>query len=462
LLPAFFALGGGESVEVRALWGLRVVSALALGGALWLAIRTFQRDGLPSIAVTAAGTAFLLDPKIVDFAMNGMETGLLVFFVTLTWYAFASGARLWPCAIGLAGLQWTRPDGLIFFGALAGVWLIFEPRVMGRSWREKISTVTRAVVLGIVLYLPWFAFAWVYYGSPVPHTILAKTQQHAIGDVAKLLVLYPWRLLLGETPLHDIFRPTYFFFGGWPESLAWFSRILTLGAALTWTWPRVAAAGRMASAAFFLGGFYVSYIPPFPWYYPGWQSIGWVTWAYLLHALWNGRVTQSWATAVPAAATRIAAALIVLLQAGLIGCVAWQMRAQQTLIENGHRREIGRWLENEAKPGDIVFLECLGYIGYYSKHKMLDFPGLSAPEVVNARRSGHHSFAKIIAALNPNWIVLRPSEEARVFGELPALRQSYRLVRTFDVKDDIDALSFLPGHGFLYFDAVFRVYGRIP
>src|SRR2546426_5066617 len=46
LLPALFALGGGENVAIRALWGLRLVSACALGGALWLATSTFLRDGL--------------------------------------------------------------------------------------------------------------------------------------------------------------------------------------------------------------------------------------------------------------------------------------------------------------------------------------------------------------------------------------------------------------------------------
>lgn len=105
LLPALFAVGGGDNVAVRALWGLRLVSAVALGGVVWLALRRFQRDGLGPLAATAAGVASILDPKTVDFAMNGMETALVVFFVTFTWHAFSAGARLWPCALAWAGLQ---------------------------------------------------------------------------------------------------------------------------------------------------------------------------------------------------------------------------------------------------------------------------------------------------------------------------------------------------------------------
>src|SRR2546428_12329984 len=36
LLPALFALGDGGNGAVRGLWGLRIGSALALGGVLWL------------------------------------------------------------------------------------------------------------------------------------------------------------------------------------------------------------------------------------------------------------------------------------------------------------------------------------------------------------------------------------------------------------------------------------------
>src|ERR1043166_8027836 len=73
LLPAVFAIGGGEHVAIRALWGLRLASAFALGSTVWLACRAFQREGLARIPLVAVCTAWVLDPKIVDFSMNGME-----------------------------------------------------------------------------------------------------------------------------------------------------------------------------------------------------------------------------------------------------------------------------------------------------------------------------------------------------------------------------------------------------
>jgi len=460
LLPALFALGGGDDVAVRALWLLRFVSALALGGALWLAVRAWQRDGLAALAVTAAAAAWIFDAKTVDFATNGMETALVVFFVTWTWQAFSSGARLWPCALACTGLQWTRPDGFVFYAVIAGAWLVFGATREGRSWPDRVAFLARAIGLGIVLYLPWLLWAWSYYGSPIPHTILAKGGLLGAGEVARLLALYPLNLLFGPTALHDIFLPAYHFFGGWPDALRIISRVIVTGAALAWLWPRVATGGRMASAAFFLGGFYVSYIPPFAWYFPGWQALALISWAYLLEAIWRVQPAAPWASRVLPSGLRIGALLLVLTQAAIFGCVAWQMRKQQDLIENHHRAEIGRWLRHAAGAKDTVFLECLGYIGYFSGLKMLDHPGLAAPEVVAVRRAGRTAWAQIIATLQPTWVILRPIEARRVFADQPDLRNRYELVRTFDARAAIDAEPVLPGRGYLNFDAVFLVYRR--
>lgn len=461
LLPALFALGGGDDVAVRALWGLRVVSALAVGGAVWIAIRAFQRSGLTPFVTTGIGTALIIDPKIVDFSVNGMETGLVILFVVLSWNALASNARVWLGVAGCAGLQWTRPDGFVFFGAIAFAWIILG-NDHGMSLRVRLLTVLRIAGLGLILYLPWLAIAWGYYGSPLPHTIIAKARPHSVEGLFRLVINYPWDLVFGRTILHDIFKPAYFYLGGWPATTDWVSRIIVTGAALAWSWPRVPSAGRVASGAFFLGGFYVAYIPMSPWYYPGWQVLGWITWAYFLHASWNSRPSPRWTAMASQSLTRVVTATIASFQAVLLICVAWQMRIQQSVVEDGHRAEIGRWLARNASPQETVFVECLGYIGYYSRLKMLDYPGLSSPEVVAARRAGNRSYAQLIQTLRPSWVVLRPHEDAEVFAELPALRHTYKLAREFSSREKVNAFRILPGRGYLHFDAKFLVYHRLP
>ncbi len=451
LLPAVFALGGGDGVVSRALWCFRLLSAAALGAALWLATRTMLRAGAGQFVAGAAAALWALDPKTIDFAINGQEAALMIFFVVLTWHALVTEAPAWQIALGCAGLQWTRPDGGVFFTALAVAWLALSVESeRGARLRRLIG----AVGLGFALYLPWLIFAWVYYGSPVPHTMLAKVSHYVTGELGRALLFYPWRLLFGHTALHDLFMPAYFYFGGWPGALAWVSRLLAVGAALAWAWPAVRPAGRVASVAFFLGGFYVEYLPRSPWYYPAWQALAFLAWAFLLDAAWRAAPRGP-------GLVRVFVSTLIGLQLALILAVAWQMRTQQAIIEDGQRTAVGRWLRAHAAPGENVYLEPLGYIGFFSNLKMLDYPGLASPEVVAARRAGAQPHASIIAALRPNWLVLRPDQMDSVRAEQPRLLiDVYRLVRVFDVRAALDAVAVLPGRGYPEFDAVYFVFAR--
>jgi hypothetical protein len=455
LVPAAFAIGGGEGVEYRALWGLRIVSALGIAGALFLAVRRFQSDAVATGASAMAALMWLLDPKVVDFSVNGMECAFLVFFVTWSWICFARNASVLSLAAGLAGLQWSRPDGFIFFGALSlGWWWLGTAGTAGGRFIKLL----RIGALGFALYLPWLIFATAYYGTPVPHTITAKQSLLTPAEVAANVALYPAKLLYGKAALSELFMPAYAFFGGWPKALVWFSRLLALGAALAWLWPRLPRPGRIASFAFFLGGFYVEYIPRSPWYYPVWQTLAFVSWAYLLDAVIRRPADPK---SIFASLARIAGLTIVALQGSLLLAVALQMRTQQSVIETSHRREIGAWLKETSRAGDRVYLEPLGYIGYYSGLKMLDFPGLSSPEVVAVRKAGHLDHGAIITQLRPEWLVLRPDQIQSINETHPSiLNQQYRTARVFDVRREVTGTPLLPGRGYLYFDAVFVVFER--
>ena len=145
---------------------------------------------------------------------------------------------------------------------------------------------------------------------------------------------------------------------------------------------------------------------------------------------------------------------------------AQQLELQQTIIEHGQRREIGRWLRSHSTPADTVFLEPLGYIGFYSNLKMLDYPGLSSPEVVAARRRASARdypgcWPALIIDLSPTWLVLRSYEAEAINQHTPELlRTVYSLAQTFDVRDQVNAIERIQGRGYLLNDAHFEVYRR--
>jgi hypothetical protein len=206
--------------------------------------------------------------------------------------------------------------------------------------------------------------------------------------------------------------------------------------------------------------FYLCSIILFPWYAPPWSILAALAVAFALDRLSASPAVAS--RAWLGAGLRIACGLILAVQAGQWAASAWQMRVQQSVVEDGARHPVGAWLRQQAAPGDTVFLEPLGYIGYFSNLKTYDFPGLSSPEVVAAVRGGAKSYVALIAKLRPTWIVLRPVEAARPeFAQHPVL-DDYELVQSWDVQSRLDAISFLPGRTWNEFEARYQLYRRKP
>jgi hypothetical protein len=120
------------------------------------------------------------------------------------------------------------------------------------------------------------------------------------------------------------------------------------------------------------------------------------------------------------------------------------------------------WLqEHAASPQDTVFLESLGYIGYFSQLKTYDFPGLSSPEVVAARRKVGDDWARIVRLLKHSWLVLRPSEIRWIQSNDPTLlEKDYFAAKVFDVGQALQPYAKLPGMAALGIDQTFVVFHR--
>ncbi len=452
LIPAGLAWGLRTEDPLVILWAFRLVAVAALGAA-WLLAAARLRPGWPLVL---AGALWATDPKVAAFATNGMETGLLIFFVVLAWRALVDGrSRLAGFALG--GLMWTRPDGFIFFGALAAGALLFgaaETRLGWRGWWQ-------VGVIGGLVYLPWFIWAWSTYGSPVPNTIQAKTTMLTGDEMLARLFRYPWDLIRGQSAAGGAFLPPYFFFGPWPVVVRWVGALAVLLTAAVAFLPGGSRPARIAAFGFVGGGAYLSITTQAPWYYPGWAVLAYLALGDLLGRLLPG--TRGAASPGRWAVLGLAVALPAA-QLWLLSAVTRQLQVQQTLIEWGVRAPLGRELRARAVgPDDTVFLEPLGYIGFFSGLAMRDTPGLCAPEVVAWRHEGITAMPGLIGRLRPDWVVLRVSEFAAFEPAARArFEEDYRLVSLHDKREEVNAIGWLPGRDFLLFDAYFSLWQRRP
>lgn len=459
LVPALCTALAGPHHEDLALWLFRFINVALLGAAAALVWRRVEALRLGAVGRVVLFGLLFSEAKLVDFSINGMETAILVYFALLLWSELESDTppRGSVLALAIAGLMWTRPDAFILGGAIVVARFLVGGRLATRSALPWL-TLARALVLGGLLYAPWFAWAWWYYGSPVPHTIVAKGAYTPAVHLTNLLRI-PWETLIGRSMLIDLFLPTYWSFGGWPTMLPRIAHALAGIAAFAWVVPTFSATARRASFAVFLGMFYLCSIVLFPWYVPPWTALAAIALGFVADEIFAG--ARAAGKLLVAVVIRTTCVMLVALQFAVLLAAAWQMRNEQRYVEIGVRRAIGEWLHREAARGDTVFLEPLGYIGYFSELKTYDFPGLSSPEVVAAIRGGARRYADVIAKLRPTWVVLRPHEAARPEFESTGVLRNYELVgQPWNATPELDRVSFLPGRVWVEAEARFLVFRR--
>jgi hypothetical protein len=149
------------------------VLGIALGLATILLTYKFSKRWHPASSPWAVLAACLLalNVSFAAWSTGGLETHLFTFLVLLSALLYLQeleDPQRFPwSALTMALTVMTRPDGLVFV-ALAGLYRLWQHR--GRVTRQELLW----VVTFVLLYLPYFAWRFSYYGYPFPNTFYAK------------------------------------------------------------------------------------------------------------------------------------------------------------------------------------------------------------------------------------------------------------------------------------------------
>jgi hypothetical protein len=135
------------------------VFGIAAGAVAFLAVR---RCGGSRVGAGVGLLLFWLHPVVMRTSLGGMETPLVLFLMALSLYSLAC-ARAVPATGSVAFLALCRIDGRIWGGLAVAVTLLSPFR----------KVVRQAIAFGAVI-MPWILFSWLYFGSPVPNSMVAK------------------------------------------------------------------------------------------------------------------------------------------------------------------------------------------------------------------------------------------------------------------------------------------------
>jgi len=418
---------------------LKLLSAILGGVAAWLGARLCLELRLPHVLALAAAAYLGFEYHQILWGMAGMETQVTTVAYLWSIWCLLRGTQLQK-GVSLGLVMLARPDAA-FWVAMA---LAIEFR---RAWRQGDSRRLGPVLAGLLgLYVPWLAFTFLYYGSPVPNTIVAKSlgyssvfaQLSRVSALAKAV----W-IERRFTAVFASLGPSYDgngtgFLPGWDQYLI--SRLAVLlmlpGAAAA---IRKRHAGALLIYAFVaVYGLYLTFLVNFLF---GWYTAPITAVAVIGSAYGFWRFTEPFLASSmrPRLAAAASAAYIAAIAANLPAAIRSDKYIQQ-YVENEGRAAIGRFIASVSRPADTIGSESLGYVAYYSHRPVYDYPGMCSRRVVEYLRTHprERSLVEMMDHLRPTFLVLRPREYVTSDGRLryPWIGRDYELLRTFRVSED--------------------------
>lgn len=399
LFAILLALPARLGLDVPAVATWTGALSLAFGGlCLWQLGRTWQAP--------LAGWAGLVLYPTFPLAVQTIssETPLYLAFCLGALAFYAERRYNWTAVFAALALL-ARPDGVLIPLLLGAHFLLFRrrdgaPRPI--PWK--------AVALFLVLALPWFLFAWAYFGSPLPVTLAAKQQQ---GQMA-----VSQQFLAGFFDLAAAYarRSTYLA----EAALAALGLVYALARKRAWLLLA-------AWTGLYFAGYALLGVSRYFWYYaplvPGFVALAGLG----VQAL-NARLSSLSSNTKPDddAPARGSQALLGLGVAALLLLGYFQAGNLLRLRDNADARypiyrAAGEWLAQNTPPGATFGALEIGIIGYYADRPVVDFAGLIQPEVAE-RMNPETTYAELgawaVQRFQPDYLVLQA-------GAFPEIQQDY-------------------------------------
>ena len=413
---------------------MRVASLIAVCIALVYA-RLICRD----LRLGAFPTAFVLaylafDQNMIFYGMSGMETQVAVTVI-------------------LGGVYHVRRQDLV----ASGIWLGLAPLARPEFvlWVAPalaylaLGNMRRAIAAGGIagaIVAPWIVFTTAYYGSPIPNTVVAKAAVSPIPAILSNGSPLPWlEWLFGQVTGHIELLLYHFepFHEVWSTAAAplpgpvliviavvvadLFAIGLVASRQVAGWWPALAFVGLF----FAYRVYFIPTINYYDWYLPPFLALVMIVVAAGLQRIyvWRPMITKFLSVALA-----FAFAMHVPFSFGV--------ESKVQAVENEVRTNVAEYLKATVPPGESVTSESAGYIGFYGGVKLFDYPGLTSKTSVRALQAlppDQRDLPHLVAALRPDWLVLRPWELNSLREQFPEIAAEYQVVRVFQMSGVSDA-----------------------
>ena len=349
-------------------------------GILW---RLLSAVSGPARFVTCA--LFAMYPKIVLVSISGMETPLVVSLLLLSYLLLFEQKRTGSTFLVFGLLLLCRIDGIIW--VLVCLWRAGWERIKGSPW---------SALGGVSIPVAWLIFSQLYFGSWLPHSLVAKSVSYTHE--------FPWfdpvRVLVGYFPFEGL------------KGQSSVVQSIAVCMLLVPVFIELIRSVRLQSTLAVFPMFFVAYNLVFSlgrtivvdWYYfPGYIAY------FVCVGSMTGRIFANVGQKSGMMRSGLATSLVTLL-AVLLGVGASRWSRSLTSLYVHQNAALGTWLKTHASRSAQVLVEPIGYIGWISEAYIHDYIGLTSPSVISVRRKHPGSdawFLEYVQERRPDYIVLR-------------------------------------------------------
>jgi hypothetical protein len=342
---------------------------------------------------------YILWPRSLVCDSSGMETAFFTMLITAAFYY--QHKRLEFYALGMATLATAaRPEGGLLLLLLLAINLYHRREFWLRYFAIP------AALLG-----PWCAFAWYYFGSPIPNSIPAKLALYSrfgTGSILDNLVyLLAWHNLFGWVVMLAAIA------GAW-----WLNKKQNYGKlVIVWLLAMICFFTFSRTRLFFW------YVGPL---YPVYLLLASAALPMLLSRV--SESTTAWLKDRSATVTAVVCVVLgLILLAGSYRPVTYYRQYQKAL--SAMHQQIGFYLFAHSYPQALVAAEDIGYMGYYSERRILDRDGLVSPQVHSYNRRGAYRDAVLDNA--PDYVVTAKSSPISGFVSDSVFLRQYEMEAEF-------------------------------
>lgn len=344
-------------------------SAIAADAVTLVTVAALLRASVSRASAWCFALFFAAWPYFSALAASGMENGVMFMLMALSAALLWRRNRFGPVA--LAALALSRPEGFVVAA------------LMALTARRRDALIAGGIVAVALIPLA------LYYHTVIPQSVFAKSHLYGTPGLHDLLAGRMWWGWLIPRPFEKTSKVVEY--GHLVVIAVFFTPALIMGVPRLWA-VRTSGAAQLAAAGIVV------------WLAYSLLGVAYFYWYLMVPLAALAIVAAAGLPTLVRGAPLYVGALALILSIYVDSLSVYFSRTDIEFMGFGGAAD---YLNAHSRPGQKVFLEPIGIVGYHCPLVVVDEVGLVSPQVAERRLQGPGWYTDVVTMEKPDWLVIR-------------------------------------------------------